>query len=443
LVRVVASVPNASSIFARSWCTDRPVVSKTRSASERSLDSKERSAAMPSASRPSPCSGWPRRTCSKRRISTSSVASRKSTFGLYPRASRSLMTAPRSSVKARLRTSITTATRVTAPLERAPRSTIVAINSGGRLSTTNQPRSSRHLAAVLRPAPERPLTTATSIPACSSLTALPFSDIDTGTFPVLLRAPSGSPFCRQRRVHGLGQPAPEARDFSYFLHTRLAQLPHRSEVLEQRFPPSLPQPRNGIQCGALHALGALGPVVGDGEAVRLVADPLQQVERFARARQDHRVRIGGQPDLFQALGQCGHRDIGDAELGERVRGRVGLRRTAVDEQQVGRVRELLGPPGLRIDQRRPRGGLLLPRSGLRRRTPRGLAGFGEVAVEPAADHFRDRADIAAFGPVPDGEPPVLLLARNTVLEHHQRSHHVTALDVADVHAFDPQRRAVQ
>src|SRR5207248_2081886 len=34
----------------------------------------------------------------------------------------------------------------------------------GRLSTTNQPRSSRHLAAVLRPAPDSPVTTATSTP---------------------------------------------------------------------------------------------------------------------------------------------------------------------------------------------------------------------------------------------------------------------------------------
>src|SRR5437763_2231800 len=74
------------------------------------------------------------------------------------------MTEARSSVNARERTSITTATLVIAPRACAPSSTMVAISSGGRLSTTNQPRSSRHLAAVDRPAPERPLTTATSIP---------------------------------------------------------------------------------------------------------------------------------------------------------------------------------------------------------------------------------------------------------------------------------------
>ena len=61
------------------------------------------------------------------------------------------------------------AIRVTSPLVRDPRSTIVVISSGGRLSTTNQPRSSRHLAAVDRPAPDSPETIATWIPASGRL----------------------------------------------------------------------------------------------------------------------------------------------------------------------------------------------------------------------------------------------------------------------------------
>ena len=82
------------STLARSWVTVRCEVSMTRSALSRSGRSSSRSAAMPSTSRPSPCSGWLRRTCSNRRISTSSSASRNSTRGLKPRASRSLSTAP-------------------------------------------------------------------------------------------------------------------------------------------------------------------------------------------------------------------------------------------------------------------------------------------------------------------------------------------------------------
>jgi hypothetical protein len=46
------------------------------------------------------------------------------------------MTLRRSLENARLRTSMTTASRVTAPWLRLPRSTRVPISSGGRLSTT-------------------------------------------------------------------------------------------------------------------------------------------------------------------------------------------------------------------------------------------------------------------------------------------------------------------
>ena len=55
------------------------------SAGSRASASSSRSAAMPSASRPSPCSGCDRRTLSKRRISTSSSASTNSTRGEKPR----------------------------------------------------------------------------------------------------------------------------------------------------------------------------------------------------------------------------------------------------------------------------------------------------------------------------------------------------------------------
>ena len=82
------------------------------------------------------------------------------------------MTAARSVVNARLRTSMTTAMRVISPRARAPRSTIVVMSAGGRLSTTNQPRSSSTFAAVLRPAPDRPLIRATSMPGRSSETVM-------------------------------------------------------------------------------------------------------------------------------------------------------------------------------------------------------------------------------------------------------------------------------
>src|SRR5690242_21716422 len=79
----------------------------------------------------------------------------------------------RSVLNARLRTSTTAAIRLTAPLDRAARSTIVGSSPGGRLSTTNQPRSSRDLAAVDRPAPDRPVMMTMSAMSSAALIVFP------------------------------------------------------------------------------------------------------------------------------------------------------------------------------------------------------------------------------------------------------------------------------
>ena len=80
-----------------------------------------------------------------------------------PRAASSLMADFRSVLNARLRTSTTAAIRDTAPLDRAARSAIVGSRPGGRLSTTNQPRSSSDLAALDRPAPDSPVMITMSV----------------------------------------------------------------------------------------------------------------------------------------------------------------------------------------------------------------------------------------------------------------------------------------
>ena len=119
--------------------------------------------------------------------------------------------------------------------------------------------------------------------------------------------------------------------------------------------------------GGRHALGTTLAVVGDGEPVRLVPDPLQQVQPLAGAREDDRVRIGRQPDLLQALGQPADRDVGDPELGQHVRGRLDLRGPAVDDVQVRRVGEPARSAGGRIDarayRRDVRGGVDIARVG--------------------------------------------------------------------------------
>src|SRR5260370_18325289 len=78
----------------------------------------------------------------------------------------------RSVLKARLRTSTTAAIRLTAPLDLAARSTMVGSRPGGRLSTTNQPRSSSDLAAVDLPAPDRPVMMTMSVESSAVLIVL-------------------------------------------------------------------------------------------------------------------------------------------------------------------------------------------------------------------------------------------------------------------------------
>ena len=73
-----------------------------------------------------------------------------------------------------------------------------------------------------------------------------------------------------------------------------------------------PSPGTSSSAAGRHRLRPALPVVGDREPVRLVADPLQQVEPLAGARQDHRVVVAGQPDLLQPLGQPAHGDVVDA-----------------------------------------------------------------------------------------------------------------------------------
>ena len=121
----------------------------------------------------------------------------------------------------------------------------------------------------------------------------------------------------------------------------------RTELPQQRLAPDLAEARARCPGGRGHPLGPLLPVVGDREPVRLVADPLQQVEPLGGARQDHRELLVGQPHLFQPLGQPADRDVGDAELGQHPRRRVDLWLAAVDDDQLRRVGELAGPAGRR------------------------------------------------------------------------------------------------
>ncbi|SLD45859.1 Uncharacterised protein [Mycobacteroides abscessus subsp. massiliense] len=105
-------------------------------------------------------------------------------------------------------------------------------------------------------------------------------------------------------------------------------------------PARLAQTGYAVEHGGRHPPGPLAPVEGDGEPVRLVTHPLQQVQRLTGARQNHRIRLARNPHLFEPLGQSDHRDVGDAQLAEFGGGRIDLRRPAIHDEKIGRIGEL-------------------------------------------------------------------------------------------------------
>src|ERR1019366_1760416 len=239
----------------------------------------------------------------------------------------------------------------------------------------------------------------------------------------------------QRGDDGFGGPLADARQPRDLLGRRLAWRADGAEVPKQRRPPGTAQARHSVELADRERRAALFPVVGDCEPVRLVPHPLQQVQALAATRQDDRAVLARQPDFLQPLGQSADRDIDDAQLLQRLHCRADLAMAAVDHEQVRRVGEF--PPGWWLAVDRGGGGIS---------DCVALAGFVallQVAPEPAADHLADGGDIIGAVQALDGEPAVLRLAGQAVLEHHHRCDHVSALQVGDVVALDPQRRVVE
>src|SRR4029079_4159825 len=67
------------------------------------------------------------------------------------------------------------------------------------------------------------------------------------------------------------------------------ELLQRAEVLDQRPPAYLTEAGDVVEHALHHRLGTTRPVVRDGEPVRLVAHPLQEVEALGGPGEDHRV----------------------------------------------------------------------------------------------------------------------------------------------------------
>ena len=85
-------------------------------------------------------------------------------------------------------------------------------------------------------------------------------------------------------------------------------------------------------------------MVGDGEAVGLVPDLLQQVQGLRGPGDAQRVGPAGEVHLLELLGQGGHRDLlFQPQLFEDPQGHVELTLAAVDEQQLRRIGEPAPP----------------------------------------------------------------------------------------------------
>ena len=184
-------------------------------------------------------------------------------------------------------------------------------------------------------------------------------------------------------------------------------------------------------------LGPALPVVGDREAVGLVADPLQQVEALAGAGQDHRVLLRlGQPDLLEPLGQPARRRCrrcrARSRPARRPRPAAGRRRR---RPAPARRRTSAGRPCLGIDEhavprRSPTSLLLAACSSSSRRKRRVITScIAATSFWPSTPRITNRRYS-------------LLRARPSSKTTIERDD-LGALQVGDVVALDAQRRLGQ
>ena len=160
------------------------------------------------------------------------------------------------------------------------------------------------------------------------------------------------------------------------------------------------------------------PVVRDREAVRLVADPLQELQPGVVPVEQDRLRAARDEHLLLALRERDHRHPRQAggRL-HRLERRRELPLAAVDHDEVRDRREAL------------------------------VVAVGIACVtqprEAPRDHLPHRREVVLAVEAPDRERPVVRLLRLRVDEHGHRGDDVAPLQVRDVEALDPHRQALE
>src|SRR5262249_687770 len=134
--------------------------------------------------------------------------------------------------------------------------------------------------------------------------------------------------------------AADAFDLGQVLDARAHHALESSEARQQLLAPLRAHAGDALERGRGAGLGAPRAVPGDREAVRLVADVLDQVETGMIGRQPERTLADPQllqPGLaLRTLGDADEGDVGKPDLGERRPRRPDLPLAPVDEDRVGR-----------------------------------------------------------------------------------------------------------
>ena len=195
-------------------------------------------------------------------------------------------------------------------------------------------------------------------------------------------------------------------------------------MAQERALASRPDTAEAVENGTGHRLATAAPMQVEGEAVGLVADPLQEPGGLGVARDRHGLGAAGDVDLLEPLGEG---DDGRPTLDQR-RQRLGadaeLALAAVDHDQAREAGEALVELGV---------------------VRRALA-LGDVAVEAPGQHLLHRSEVVGAGLLrapADVETAVVGLLRRAALEDDHRGNGVLSSQIGDVVALDPDRGLVQ
>jgi hypothetical protein len=110
-------------------------------------------------------------------------------------------------------------------------------------------------------------------------------------------------------VHGLGHRVGQPRQGLELLERGALHRVDTAELLDQALLAGGPEPGDVVEHRLGHPLVAQLAVVADGEAVALVSQPLQQVQRLGLPREAHRIGLAREVHLLELLGQRRHRDL--------------------------------------------------------------------------------------------------------------------------------------